>query len=439
MSVSTLASLPRPGAKALPPQAARERSVRRRLGLAWVLLVLDAVTFYPGYALVVPIPHRIGQVITQGALPLALLLLLTVNRKMRVRPNAFLCLMSLLIMVALMTIIQAHHVGTGYRTARLAEFVAALWLLSPWWGRRDMPLLRYHLLAYAVLLGSMFAGLAVAPGRALASGRLTGMFWPIPPTEAAHYAAVVIGATILLWLGSRLSGRITLLAVAAAGTVLMLSHTRTALGGMVLGIAVGALSLGTRSARVRKVLSGAGVVLSAAAVTVSGVVAAWLIRGENTRELTTLTGRTLVWSAILHSPRGAFQVIFGSGLSNLSFDGLPIDSSWFAAYHDLGLAGVGVCAAMLLFLLVAAWTRPPGVERAVALFLITYCLASSVTETGLSDASTYLLDLAVAASLLASSGRAGWLSRPALRAPTAGIRGPIAPAAARPGMAGGST
>jgi hypothetical protein len=38
----------------------------------------------------------------------------------------------------------------------------------------------------------------------------------------------------------------------------------------------------------------------------------------------------------------------------------------------------------------------------VALFLIVYCLIASVTETGLSNASPYVLDLAVAAALLAS-------------------------------------
>jgi hypothetical protein len=36
----------------------------------------------------------------------------------------------------------------------------------------------------------------------------------------------------------------------------------------------------------------------------------------------------------------------------------------------------------------------------LALFLILYCLFASFTETGMGEASTYLLDLTVAASLL---------------------------------------
>jgi hypothetical protein len=36
----------------------------------------------------------------------------------------------------------------------------------------------------------------------------------------------------------------------------------------------------------------------------------------------------------------------------------------------------------------------------VALFLLVYCLIASFTETGLGQASTYMLDLTIAASLL---------------------------------------
>jgi hypothetical protein len=44
------------------------------------------------------------------------------------------------------------------------------------------------------------------------------------------------------------------------------------------------------------------------------------------------------------------------------------------------------------------------VKRSLALFLATYCLVASFTETGFSDASTYLLELTLAASLLVTSG-----------------------------------
>ena len=58
---------------------------------------------------------------------------------------------------------------------------------------------------------------------------------------------------------------------------------------------------------------------------------------------------------------------------------------------------------MLLFLLVTAYFQPRGVQRALALFLVTYCLMASFTEVGFTDASMYLLEMYLAASLLVPS------------------------------------
>jgi hypothetical protein len=55
---------------------------------------------------------------------------------------------------------------------------------------------------------------------------------------------------------------------------------------------------------------------------------------------------------------------------------------------------------ILVILLVTAYFRPGGVQRALALFLVTYCLVASFTEDAFTDVSPYLLDLALAASLL---------------------------------------
>ncbi len=93
-------------------------------------------------------------------------------------------------------------------------------------------------------------------------------------------------------------------------------------------------------------------------------------------------------------------MFFGFGLSNKSFIGLPIDSNWLSSYLDEGLIGVTICAAILLFLFVSAYFQPRGVQRALALFLVTYLLVASFTEDGFTDASTYLIEIALAASLL---------------------------------------
>ena len=89
------------------------------------------------------------------------------------------------------------------------------------------------------------------------------------------------------------------------------------------------------------------------------------------------------------------------GLGDKSFDGLPIDNSWLAVYHEQGLIGVALVAAVVIVLGGVALLRPPSLPRACAIFLISYCAIASYTEAGLGDASPYLLHLAVAASLLA--------------------------------------
>ena len=400
MNPSVTAFRPRRTVSLLGPAEARERSIRRRVGLVWGLLVLDVLT-YAGSLL--HVPHSAGKAITQGALPVALLVALTVNRRVIVRPNVFLCLVGLLVIEAILTSLQPQHLGTVYRTFRLAEFAAVLWLLTPWWGRRDLLLVRCHLASLGVILGSVFLGLLVAPGHAMAGGRLSGVLWVIPPTQVAHYAAVTLGLVVVLWLCGQARGRATLLVVVAAVTVLLLTHTRTALVGVVAGILVAGLSLIVVKARVRKFFAAASVVVSIAIIMLSSVITTWLARGQGTQQLTELTGRTKVWGPLLAFPRDRFQEIFGFGLSNSSFNGLPIDSNWLASYQEQGLFGVAVCAAILLFLLVTAYFQPRGVQRALAFFLVTYCLVASYTEVGFTDASMYLLELYLAASLLVTS------------------------------------
>jgi len=398
--------------------------VRRRVGLAWGLLVLNTIV-YTGSVL--HIPSVVGKGITQAALPAALLVALTVNRRVIIRPNVFLCLLVLLAAEAIVTSMQPQYSSTVYRTFRFAEFVAALWLLTPWWGRRDLLLVRCHLVSLAVVLGSVILGLLVAPGHALAAGRLSGVLWDVPATQVAHYAAVILGATVVLWLCGRLSGRRTLLVVAVAAAILLATHTRTALAALFAGLLVAGLSLIVAKQRVRKVFAAALAVAAVAIATLSGFITAWLERGQGTSQLSQLTGRTDVWGPLLSLPRDRFQELFGFGLSNDSFNGLPIDSNWLASYQAQGLFGVTVCAAILLFLLVAAYFRPRGAERALALFFITYCLVASFTEVGFTNATPYMLELALAASLLATPtalprGRArpertsgpdaqGWLKR----------------------------
>ena len=93
----------RRGSGLLAPARARERSVRLRVGITWGLLVLNGLTYYGS---LVHIPTAAGRVVQQGALQVALLVALTVNRRVTVRPNVFLCLASLLVIGAMVRACQ---------------------------------------------------------------------------------------------------------------------------------------------------------------------------------------------------------------------------------------------------------------------------------------------------------------------------------------------
>lgn len=397
MNSSVVAFHTRRRASTLEPADVRERSIRRRVSLVWALLVLNSMVYY-GSAF--HIPHAVGKVLTQGALPVALLVALTVNRRVVVRRNVFLCLVSLLVAEAVLTTLQPQYLGTVYRFFRLVEFVAVLWMLTPWWGRGDMLLVRTHLVSLSVALGTVMLGLLVLPGHALAGGRLSGVLYDIPATEVGHYAAVVAGLMVVLWLAGMVSWKASLTSAVAGVAIILLSHTRTALVGLAAGLLVAGLSLIVSRARARRFFAGAGILVSIGIMTAAGVVATWLGRGQSTSELLSLTGRTDFWHLVISLPRSRFQEIFGFGLSNGSIDGLPIDSNWFATYLEQGFIGVIISAAMVLFLFVTALFQVAGPRRALALFLVTYGLIASLTQVGFSEPTTYLLELTLAASLM---------------------------------------
>ena len=402
MTYSRVAFRPRQGVRLLTQAQAGERlerSVHVRVGVAWGLLFFNTLTFFP-HTSFIPIPGTIGKAIAQASLPAALLVALSVNPKVIVRPNVFLCLVSLLVVGAVLPMLQPQSFGIVYRTFRMAGFVAGLWLLTPWWGRRDLLLVRCYLVSLWVALGSVLLGLLVSPHKARANGRLGGALWPIQPTQVAHYAAVGVGVVIVLWFCGYIRGRTTLILAVVGGAILLLTHTRTALAALIASLLIAGLSLVVAKPRVRKLFATAGAVATVGVLSFSAAITTWLARGQSAQGLNNLTGRTEVWGPLLAFPRDKFQEIFGFGISNASFNGFPIDSNWLSSYEQLGLFGVVICVIILIFLLVTAYFQPRGVRRALALFLIAYCLVASFTEDGFTDVSPYLLDITLAASLL---------------------------------------
>jgi len=381
--------------------------VPKLVGVAWGLLLVNTLGFNGGSELIIPFPHATGQIVTMGALCAALAIALALNPRMRVRPNAYLVLLAVLAVIATASSLRLEAgLGSLFRCFRLIVFVATLWLLTPWW-RGDLRMPVFHLRALVAVLFTVLAGLIISPGAAFSgpNGRLVGALWPIPPPQVAMYSATAIALAAMLWLYKAVDGRSALLICVPAAVLLLLSHTRTAMAGLVVGLVVAGVSAVFSSERIRRFM---GTVIAAGVVgglLFSVAIQTWLTRGQDASQLTSLTGRADVWDALLNRDRSFDDLLVGVGLTDKSFNGLPIDSAWLSAYNELGMAGVAIAAALLLVLLVGAILRPPSPQRTIAIYLVAYSCVASYTEVGLGDASPYLLNLCVAAALIAVPAR----------------------------------
>ncbi|EXU62871.1 membrane protein [Streptomyces sp. PRh5] len=378
------------------------------VGTVWGLLVLNTLGS-AGAKTIVPLPRSLIQMVTMGALVAAFALALAVNLRLRIRASAYVFLLTLLLVTSVISSANLESgFGALFRCARLALFVGTLWLLSRWWDG-GLTFVRHHIRMYFAVLGSVAVGLAVSPGAALPDlygGRLVGALWPLTPPQIGQYAAVIIGLTVLLVLDRR-TDRVSAAVVIVPSLVLLaLTHTRTATLGLFLGLVLAIGSLLLTSAAARRFFSWAVLCATVAAVGFASVLQAWFLRGQSKENFSSLTGRAKVWGALLAAPRTTGEKWFGMGLGDKSFGGLPIDNSWLAVYNEQGLVGVTLVAAIIIVLGGVALLRPPSLERACAIFLISYCAIASYTEAGLGDASPYLLHLALAASLLAAPAAA---------------------------------
>jgi hypothetical protein len=379
--------------------------LERRVTAIWMLIFLNGVSFSD---IVTPfgVPRRVGQLVAYGAVFAAVVLAAALNRRLVVRMTSVIVVYTMVLVVACFSTAR-YLVGFGgfVRCFRLACFLAVLWLLSPLWGHHRHLLLRAHLKAITIVCASVMIGLLIAPGAAMrgyvGDGRLIGILWPIPPPQVGMYGAYLAGLTTILWFCGEVSRSRWLIASATGVVMIGLSQTRTAAGGLAVGLLGAAVALFTGRARVRHAVARALLALPAIAVVGAVAIPIWFTRGQSSEEFSQLTGRTKVWAQILAAPRDTLTDWIGVGLTDKSFNGLSIDNLWLSVFYDLGIVGLGLVMSLFVVIGVMVVLRPPGLGRAVGAFFLCYSLLASVTEVGLGDASIYVLHLMVAASCLA--------------------------------------
>ena len=134
----------------------------------------------------------------------------------------------------------------------------------------------------------------------------------------------------------------------------------------------------------------------------------WLLGGQGTQQISSLSGRTTSWQAVLDEKVSIQTAIIGHGLGNKrvllrrgegDIDVMAIDNSWLSLYWETGLLAVIIVGLALVLAWISVLRAPTPYIRACGALLLGYVTVASLNESGLSDLSSMTLHLLVAAAV----------------------------------------
>jgi hypothetical protein len=320
----------------------------------------------------------------------------------------------------------AEPLGPLVRLLRMLIGLLMLFLLWRPLIQRPERLIRAHLVAHVLLGLTVVLSVVYRPSEAwrplssFGSGfRLQGVIVPMLPPRVGEVGAIMVGLALIALLARRLPV-LPAGAVIATGTILVaLSRTRTAAAAVAFGLVL-ALFL-TRKTWFGRLLT----------LFVPGVVGllflsipslhTWLLRGQSTKQISSLSGRTTSWQYVVDEHVSLQTAIIGHGLGNKrvlltrgegNIDVMAIDNSWLGLYWETGLLAVAIVGIAMVVAWVSVLRAPTPYVRACGAMLMGYVTAASLNESGLSDLSSMTLHLLAAAAVcdsdrLRSSARAG--------------------------------
>jgi O-antigen ligase len=324
------------------------------------------------------------------------------------------------IFVATATAFQlSDPVGPLLRVGRLGLAIAIPILLWRWLAGRSHLFLGAQRTAHLLITLVVLAGIAAAPGSAwagsasgstwagsasfAAGGRLQGVFLPMLPPRVGEIGAILVGLTATALAFRKLGNLVGAIFISLGLTLVILSRTRTAAVALLVALVV-AFSL-TRKYRLGRRALRTILLLMLLAIPLLAPIRSWVVRDQDARELSSFTGRTLAWSAVVEQQSSWRTVVLGHGLGNKEVllrrgEGdigvMAIDNGWLALFWETGLLGVGLVLSAFVAAVVGVVRAPTPYVRAATAFLVTYVAIASFTETGLSDLSSQTLHLLVA-------------------------------------------
>ena len=183
------------------------------------------------------------------------------------------------------------------------------------------------------------------------------MIWPIPATQGAHYAAVVLGMAVILWFCGYMRGRPTLLMALVSLVVLLLAEARTALLAAVMGLFVAGLSLVPTSPRVRRTFAIVAVVGVLATFGRASVITHYLARGQSSQQLTGSPGGQASGGRCLPIRRDRFQISSGSACRTARFGGCRSTATGLTRIRTRACSAIQFAALIIVLLIVAPSSR----------------------------------------------------------------------------------
>jgi len=226
------------------------------------------------------------------------------------------------------------------------------------------------------------------------------------PPRVGEVGAILLGLAVIGFFCRKLSF-VPAAGLIGLGTVLVAaSRTRTSAAAVALGLVIALIV--TRKTWVGRLVSlGVPALIGIAFLTI-GSLHTWLLRGQGTQQISSLSGRTTSWQAVLDEKVSIQTAIIGHGLGNKrvllrrgegDIDVMAIDNSWLGLYWETGLLAVTIVGIALIVAWISVLRAPTPYVKACGALLLGYITAASLNESGLSDLSSMTLHLLVAAAV----------------------------------------
>ncbi|GAA1133948.1 membrane protein [Kribbella jejuensis] len=330
----------------------------------------------------------------------------------RVNPASWLYVMYVLFACAT-AFLLAEPMGPLTRLARFLIGLVFVFLL--WRPLIQVPerLVRAHLWAHVLLAATVVLSLAYSPSQAWrplrslgAGSRLQGVIIPMLPPRVGEVGAILLGLALIGLFARKLSALPAFALIGLGGVLIAASRTRTSAAAVAFGLVIALII--TRKTWLGRIACLAVPALLGLAFLTIGSLHTWLLRGQGTRQITSLSGRTTSWHAVVDEKVSTQTAIIGHGLGNKrvlltrgegDVDVMAIDNSWLGLYWETGLLAVAIVALALILAWVSVLRAPTPYIRACGALLLGYVTAASLNESGLSDLSSMTVHLLVAAAI----------------------------------------